>query len=190
MWAENDKVRQIPRDGNAQLHFMILLLLKLLFALLTATVNSPTCAYQHTNELFYAASSIPQGLVEQWAIALLGVGEDTWPWSLLAPRGANRHRAAALNGLAAHPVRPHGPHFSVLCISNQFFNNWVYCLCYLRGGTEDASTLLANSSWAAVWVFLSFSFQPTSVPRRAECHHEQKLGGRERLYHVCRLVPV
>lgn len=59
MGAKSQEVKQIPRDRNAQLHF---LLLKLLPALLTATVYIPACAYQHTNEPFYWAFPYPRVL--------------------------------------------------------------------------------------------------------------------------------
>lgn len=64
MGAESREVKEIRRDRNAQLHFLILLLLKLHPALFTVAANIPACAYQHANEPFYVRSPIPQGLVE------------------------------------------------------------------------------------------------------------------------------
>ena len=128
-----------------------------------ARANIPACAYQHTN----GAQFHPQGLVEPWALALCGVGEDTWPWPLLAALGANRPRAAAVNSFAAHhqPISPGSACFSVFSISNKFLKNRVYRLRDFRGASGMPQHYQQILHELAVLRF-SFSF------KSAVCHAE------------------
>ena len=134
VWTENHTGQQIPGDRNAELHFLILLLLKLLFALLMTPASIPTCAYKLTND---AGSSIPRVSWSRELLLCVGWAKtlDLGPsWLLWVPTGPELLRSMVFTA-HRHPVSPRGARFSVLSISNQFLKNRVCRLCYFRGAS-------------------------------------------------------